>query len=259
MWIALKSLLHTLLLPPAGPLLLALAGACLIGLKRGAGARRVGWSLLLAGLASLWLLSTPLIALALASLAQRCPALDPGQPVEAQAIVILGSGLARPAAPEYGGAPAAADGLLERVAYAAFLARRSALPVLVSGELHEAQAMRATLARDFGIETRWVEERSRDTYDDARFSAQILRAAGIHRVILVTSAVHVWRAAQEFRSAGLVVVAAPEGGSAAHFAGLERFLPSPVALAESTAALHELLGEPVRRVLAALGLRRQAP
>jgi len=259
MWIELKSLLQTLLLPPTGPLLLALAGACLIGLKHSARARRAGWSLLLAGLATLWLLATPLIAQALAAMAQRYPALDPGRPVQAQAIVILGTRLARPAAPEYGGAPAASDGLLERIAYGAFLARRTGLPVLVSGEAHEAVAMRASLARDFGVETRWVEDRSRDTFDDARFSAHILKAAGIHRVLLVTSALHVWRAAQEFSSAGLEVVAAPAGGSGWGPRGLRRFLPDATALAESAAALHELLGDPARRLLAALNLRRQSP
>src|ERR1700741_2259734 len=141
MWIASKSLLHTLLLPPGGPLLLALGGAYLVGLRRSAGAHRAGWARLLAALASLWLLATPPIARALSSMAQRYPALDSGRPVEAQAIVILGTG----------GAPAAADGLLERIAYGAFLAHRTGLPVLVSGEAHEAAAMRASLVRNFGI------------------------------------------------------------------------------------------------------------
>ena len=88
--------------------------------------------------------------------------------------------------------------------------------------------------------------------------AGVLAAAGVHRVILVTSAVHAWRAAQEFSGAGLEVVPAPEGGSTWH-AGLERFLPNSAALTESRDALHELLGEPARRVLAALHLRRQSP
>jgi uncharacterized SAM-binding protein YcdF (DUF218 family) len=258
MWIASKSLLHTLLLPPGGPLLLALAGAYLVGLRRSAAAHRAGWALLLAGLASLWLLATPPIARALSSMAQRYPALDSGRPVEAQAIVILGTGGARPAAAEYGGAPAAADGLLERIAYGAFLAHRTGLPVVVSGEAHEAAAMRASLVRNFGIETRWVEDRSRDTFENARFCAGMLAAAGVHRVLLVTSAVHEWRAAQEFSGAGLEVVPAPEGGSTWH-AGLDRFLPDAAALAESRDALHELLGEAARRVLAALHLRRQSP
>ena len=93
MLIAIKTLLHTLVLPPGGPLLLAAAGAWLIA-RRGAGlrVRRTGWALLVAGLASLWLLATPVVADALRRAAERCPPLDLNRPVQAQAIVIIGGG-----------------------------------------------------------------------------------------------------------------------------------------------------------------------
>ena len=251
--IALKALLRALLLPPAGPLLLALAGACLLAGR----ARRAGWSLLVLGLASLWLLSTPLVADALARLAERAPPLDLSRPLAAQAIVILGGGDERSAAPEYGGTPAPGPVLLERVAYGALLAKRSALPVLVSGTARETAAMRASLARDFGVEVRWVEERSRDTFQNAAFSAPLLRAAGVSRIVLVTSASHAWRAAQEFSATGLTVVAAPVGVWAPREAGLARLVPGVFALERSTAALYELLGDCVRRTLSALHLRVQ--
>jgi uncharacterized SAM-binding protein YcdF (DUF218 family) len=258
MLITLKALLLALLMPPGGPLLLAAAGACLIGLHRGAGARRAGWALLIAGLATLWLLATPAVANALNEAAQRYPALDLERPVQAQAIVILGGGDARPSAPEYGGAPAAAGGLLERVVYGAFVAQHTGLPVLLSGEYREASAMRASLARDFHLEPRWVEERSRDTFQNAQFSAPLLKAAGVSRIILVTDAAHEWRAAAEFTSTGLIVVPAPEGRWLWQGRGPRRYLPNPGALAHSTDALHELLGDLVRRALAALNLRRQS-
>src|ERR1700752_949265 len=108
MLITLKMLLQPLLLPPGGPLLLAAAGRCLIGLRRGGGARRAGWALLVAGLATLWLLAIPAVADVLSEAVQRYPALDLNRPVQAQAIVILGGAAGRPSAPEYGGAPAAA-------------------------------------------------------------------------------------------------------------------------------------------------------
>ena len=259
MFITLKSLLGALLLPPTGPLLLAVAGAGLIGLCASVRARRAGWVLLIAGLASLWVLATPVVAYALTAAAQPYEALDLAQPVTAQAIVILGSGEARPAAPEYAGAPAAGGELLERVEYAAFIARRTALPILVTGQPRETLAMRAALVRDFGIEPRWVEDRSRDTFQNAQFSAPMLRAAGVRRVLLVTSAVHEARAVQEFSSAGFSVVPAPEGMLPAPGGGLRRYLPNGGALARSAAALHELLGELARRLFAALGVRRQSP
>src|SRR4030088_1823268 len=101
MLITLKTLLHTLLLPPGGPLLLAAAGAWLLRSRASAGTRRAGWLLLAAGLASLWLLAMPWVADLLARAAEREPALDLTRAPQAQAIVILGGGDERVAAPEY--------------------------------------------------------------------------------------------------------------------------------------------------------------
>jgi uncharacterized SAM-binding protein YcdF (DUF218 family) len=256
MLITLKSTLHILLLPPAGPMLLAACGAWLLR-GRAARARAVGWLLLATGLGSLWLLSTPWVADALARAAEREPPLDLSLPLNAQAIVILGGGDERLAAPEYGGAPAPGPVLLERLAYGALLAHRTALPVLISGSAREASAMRTSLRRDFGIEVRWSEERSRDTFQNAAYSAPLLRADGVSRIALVTSAAHAWRAAHEFASAGLTVVPAPVGVWAPRETGLGYYLPTVSALQRSNAALAELLGDPVRRAFVGLRLRVQ--
>jgi uncharacterized SAM-binding protein YcdF (DUF218 family) len=256
MFVSLKTLLRSLLLPPAGPLLLAIVGACLIRWRSGSAARRTGWALLVAGLGSLWLLATPVVAQALSGLAERYPALALERPVAAQAVVILGGAVAHSHAAEYGGEGAVGDGLLERVSYGAYLAQRTGLPVLVSGAPREALGMRATLARNFHVETRWLETRSRDTYENAQFSAAMLKADGVRRIILVTDARHEWRAAQEFMSAGLEVVPAPEGLSVWEGNSLIAYIPNVLALERSSAALYELLGDVVRRVLAATHLRR---
>src|ERR1700728_1025452 len=112
----LKTLLRQLVLPPAGPLLLA---------RR----PRAGRVLLLLALVSLWLLATPVIADALTRLMQRDPPLDLQQLDGAQAIVILGGGGQRSWAPEYRG-PAAGIESLERISYGAYLTRRTGLPIL---------------------------------------------------------------------------------------------------------------------------------
>ena len=96
-----RTLLKNLILPPAGPLLLAIIGALL--LRRRA---RLARLLLALGLGSLWLLSLPVVADALTRLSEHYPPLDLAQPTQAQAIVILGGGGQRAYAPEYGG-PAA--------------------------------------------------------------------------------------------------------------------------------------------------------
>jgi uncharacterized SAM-binding protein YcdF (DUF218 family) len=256
MLMALKSLLHTLLLPPGGPLLLAIAGAWLV-IRHGAGrARRGGIALLCIGLVSLWLLATPLVAGVLARAAERCPALDLSHPVQAQAIVVLGGEGKRPTAPEYAGEPAAEQRMLERLTYAVYVARRTGLPIAVSGTQAEASAMRASLARDFGMATHWAEDRSRDTFENAEFSAALLRPLGIDRIVLVTDADHEWRAVQEFTSAGFTVVPAPVGLDVPSEIELRSFIPSPSALLHSSAALYELLGDLARRTFAALHLRR---
>ncbi len=256
MLIALKTLLHTLLLPPGGPLLLAIAGAILLARHGNGRVRRMGLALVWTGIAALWALATPLVADALSRAAQRCPALDSTHPIAAQAIVILGGGGKRLAAPEYAGQPAVEQNLLERLSYGAYLARRTGLPVAVSGTHAEAFAMRTSLARDFGVGTRWAEDRSRDTFENAQFSAALLRPLGIARIVLVTDADHEWRAMQEFVSAGFQVVPAPVGLYVPTDLEARSFIPGPEPLARSTSALYELLGDLARRAFAALHLRR---
>jgi uncharacterized SAM-binding protein YcdF (DUF218 family) len=250
-----KMLLRTLVLPPAGLLILAALGLVLL-LARRRGTRRAGWWLLAASLATLWLLSTPMVAEHLERAAERYPSLDLGRPIHADAIVILGGGKHRMAAPEYAG-PAAGRELLERVSYGAYLARYTHLPVLVSGTPGEVLAMQATLLRDYGIEASWADARSRDTFENAQFSAQLLAPKKLHRILLVTSAMHVWRAALEFRSAGFDVVPAPTEAWEPPYDTHFRLVANAGDLQRSSEALYELLGDLVRRSLAATHLRRQ--
>jgi len=202
----------------------------------------------------------PVIADALTRSIQHYPAFDVAAPTQAQAIVILGGGGERVQAPEYGG-PAPGPYLLERLAYGAYVARRTRLPILVSGWHIEALAMRDNLRDSFALEPRWVDSQSYDTFDNAHNSARLLVAAGVHRIILVTSAQHMWRAAHEFSATGLVLTAAPVGlvpGRALSSAvGLLRYIPDAQALERSHEVIYELLGERVRKVLLLTHLRRQ--
>jgi uncharacterized SAM-binding protein YcdF (DUF218 family) len=259
MFVSLKILLRTLVLPPAAPLLLAAVGVWLLLRRRASRAAvRVGWVLVIGGLASLWLLATPVIAEQLTRLAEGYPALDLGRPTQAQAVVIISGGEPRAWAPEFGG-PAASDQLLERLEYGAYVARQTGLPVLVSGTAEDAAAMQAVLWRDFSIRARWVDGESRDTFDNARFSARLLQPDGVRRIILVTSSVHEWRATREFAGVGLTVEPAPVHVWAPHAHKVLDYLPDAGALQGSVDALHELLGEPMRRLLAVTHVRRHDP
>ncbi|MDP9010802.1 MAG: YdcF family protein [Pseudomonadota bacterium] len=246
----LKTLLKSLILPPAGPLLLASLGFLL--LKRRQILARI---CLAAGVGSLWLLSTPMVSDALTRLVERYPPLDLQQAMGAQAIVILGGGGQRALAPEYA-EPAAEPFLLERLSYGAYLAQKTGLPVLVTGFSVEAHAMHDTLRRNFGIEARWTDDRAYDTFQNARNSALLLKADGVRRILLVTRATHMGRSVQEFTDAGLDIVPAPVGILAKREVGMLRYLPNPDALLRSYLAVYELLGEPVRMFLAATHLRR---
>lgn len=250
MFILLKSLARTLILPPASLLIVGVIGLLLMPRRR-----RLGVALIVISLGSLWACATPAVSDVLMHFAERYPPLDPSKPVDAQAIVILGGGGVR-MAPEYGGWAAEADAL-ERVSYGAFLARRTGLPILVSGTSAEAQGMSTTLVRDLGVRVRWAENRSGDTYENALFSARILEADGIHRILLVTSSPHEWRAAREFTGAGLEVVPAPVGSDTRRYYDAMAFVPSAYGLRRSSAALYELIGEPMRQLMSALHLRRQ--
>ncbi len=253
---SLKGVISALLLPPAGPLLLALVGALLM--RKGSLARaRAGRRLLALGLVSAWLLSTPVVAEALIGWVESfSPPTLTGDALAAQmrgsaapgAIVVLGGGVRHNARewPEHEYPNART---LERLAFGALLARRSGLPVLVSGgtpprrEAAEAEMMARTLRASFGVSPRWVEGRSRDTAENASESARLLRADGIRRVVLVTQAYHMPRARAAFVAAGLDVIAAPHG-FAGNFDidGWGAFVPSAGAIGLSWLATHEAIG-----------------
>jgi uncharacterized SAM-binding protein YcdF (DUF218 family) len=253
LWLILKiarTMLKDLILPPASLLLLALAGVLL--LRR---APRLGRALILVAISSIWLLATPIVADQITVWTEHYPPLNLDQPSGARAIVILGGGGQRKFAPEYGG-PEAEPYLLERLAYGAYVAQHTGLPVLVTGFRDEATAMRDSLQRHFGIQARWVDDQSYDTFENASNSVRLLKAAGIDRTILVTHATHLWRSVHEFEAAGIQVVPAPAGSFAVRDRNPFSYFPDTQALTRSHDAIYEALGDLVRRALMLTHLRR---
>lgn len=232
-------LLGALLLPPMLSMMLAAAGWMLLRKKP-----RMGGLALLGGLLSMYLLSIPQTAVWLAGQAERYPPLPLSALARVDAIVVLGGG--KKPAPEYGRNEPSAD-TLGRLRYAAFLARASGKPVLVTGGAPlggeaEGPIMARTLREDYGIAPRWVEAGSNTTLENAALSAPLLREAGVKRIALVSQNWHLSRAAPFFSRQGFEVLPAPTGFIRYDGGGAFWWIPSGRAMQECHSLLRERLG-----------------
>jgi uncharacterized SAM-binding protein YcdF (DUF218 family) len=241
----LKAPLKVLLLPPTSLLLVALA-AVLASRRWPRAGRIVAATAVLALLA----MSLPIVAGALDA------ALSPPAPFaaaaarDAKAIVVLAGGSRRYAA-DYNGDTVSAL-TLERIRYAARVAKMTGLPVLVSGGAPqrgaaEADLMRDALEREFGVPVRWVERQSRNTHENAILSAAILRAADIRRIVLVTHGFDMRRATAEFAVQGIEVVPAATGLTMPHAVNWRDCVPQFDAFRLSYYAVYEILGNAAMR------------
>lgn len=235
----LKKLLTAWLLPPLGLLVLATV-ALLIG-----GRRRSG--VIVAGIAivSALAMSLPIVAEGLSRPLEGTTPITAAQLREAQAIVILGGGV-HYGAPEYGG-DTVSKYSLERLRYGAKLVRESKLPVLVTGGSvyggqPEGVLMKQVLEQEFAVSVQWTEAESRDTAENAAYSAILLKRSGILRIALVTDAWHMPRAKAAFTKYGLTVTPAPTGFAPQRISPFGGFLPSTAALERSANVIRERVG-----------------
>lgn len=235
--------LKRLILPPGSLVLLGLLGLLL-------SKRIIGRLLLLLTLSGLYLLATPTISQRLmANLEIIAPLTEQQLKVtQAQAIVVLGAGR-RFAAPEYLGQDTVNQKLLERLRYAAWLSKRSGLPVIPSGGspqrsgTTEAQLAQSLLINEFGVKVAAIEASSLNTKDHGHLLPPLLNQLNIQHIIVVTHAWHMLRTLDVFEEAGISATAAPMGfehtnTQEGHYA----WLPNAGALEISALALHEYLG-----------------
>ena len=243
---ALKALLTTLVLPPGG-LLLLLFMACLLARRF----QRLAWALVLTSTTALWVLSCQATAYGLNQVLLNTYApLTAEDANKAQAIVVLGGGV-NPMAPEYGTEELSGTGY-KRLVYAAYLAKRTQLPVLYAGGKgwaaassqigSEAEVAARAFNRDFGLQLQWMDKESRDTRENASFAYALLSPLDKKRILLVTNDWHMQRSLRNFEQAGFKVTPAPMGY-------LERpvnlpydYLPSSGGLGYSFSVLREWLG-----------------
>ncbi len=233
--------LALLVLPPCGPLLL-IAFAALLAWRQ----RRILASLLGGlGFAALWASSLGVVGQHLLRSLEPPPAAESAL-ATAKAVVVLGSSRIQ-GSPEYGEDIVNGEGLV-RLRYAARLARRLDLPILVTGGMpyggkqSEGRAMAQVLEADFRTPARWIEEQSSTTSENASGAYAILRPEGRTRIALVTSAWHMQRSVLAFTKAGFEVVPAPTGYISREETGILDWIPRSEGLSATRAALWELLG-----------------
>lgn len=237
-------LIDTLLLPPGGPLILGFLGLLL--LRLGIGRKLVALSILL-----LWLCSMPVTEDLLMAGLEKYPPLTEIElnAKQADAIVLLGCRRYLNA-PEYG-KDSAGPNMLMRLRYAALLAKKTGLPVIPSGgftgnrgDESEARIYADILHDDFGIAVEHLETRSQSTWENARYTAQLMKKLGLNRIFLVTDAAHMQRAIFAFEHNGVQAIAAPTGfvyDPDRRYTWLQ-FMPNSQAMQNITYALHEYLG-----------------
>ncbi len=215
----------------AGALALAVAAR---GLRRGA----VG--LIAFTTVWLWAWSTPFVAGCVTRpLVERYPPRPAVELPAADAIVLL-------AGPD-----------AERVRHSARLYHAGKAPlIIVTGglvwdgpALSEARVLQRQL-RALGVPDHalLIEDDSRNTRQNALFTAELAATLGIEHVLLVTSAWHMPRAAAAFGRTALHVIAAAPSRRIRGTPSIFQALPNAPALSASTAALREYLGLVVYRL-----------
>ncbi len=253
-----KPAITALLLPPAPLLLLMLIGARLILPRRG-----WGWLVVITSVSLMWLSTCTGTAQLLTQFVTPLPrALSASRIAEIKAevqarklvaIVVLGGGM-EPLAPEYG-VSSLTPLSSERLRYGLWLSRQTGAPVAFSGGIGwaggdavgmaEAEIAAEIAAREFGRPLKWVEDRSRDTRENAARSVAMLKPAGIKHIVLVTHGWHMQRSLHNFDEAAagsMEIEAAPMGLARAGEAASLAWLPSARGYTNVNHLLREAIG-----------------
>jgi uncharacterized SAM-binding protein YcdF (DUF218 family) len=236
-----KPILEALGLPPTLFVILIVAGLLFRGRWQRAG-RWLTWTSLIA----LILFGMPVVSGSLLLALETGLPMTPPADHPPQAIVVLSAEYSRTRDEALGFRPGQLS--LYRLRTAAALHRRTGLPILVSGGVGQphapalADVLAQSLKDDFQTPARWVETKSNDTWQNAHFSAAILRANGITSIYLVTHAWHMRRALVAFRDTGLTVTAAPTSLDEPLGPDLEDFLPRAAGWQTGYFAVHEWIG-----------------
>ncbi|TAN43724.1 MAG: YdcF family protein [Nitrospirae bacterium] len=206
---ALKKLIAPFLLPPGiFILILLIAGVWLLCRKN--------WKFGLLNVFTaclMWFMSiNPVYDMVLRSLESEFKV---PQDIEGDVIVLLGGGV-NDEAPDFSGYGTPHSDMYARIITAVRLQKKLNAPIIISGgkvfdhKKAEAPVIRRFLT-DLGVpkENVIIEDKSRDTIENAGFTLVICGQKGFKKPVLVTSAYHMKRSVMSFKLAGLDVVPFP--------------------------------------------------
>ena len=239
--------LATAIISPLGSALVWGIGGLLLGLT---GYRRHALLLGTLAVAWLWFWSLPIVGIWLSNqIAAPYPPQHPQQVVQAEAIVILGGGMIP--TDRYHLMPdlnKAAD----RIWYGAQLYHAGKAPLVVLSGGHNpavhtqsAAVAMQQLTHDLGVPTEatLLEGRSRNTQQNAEYTAEMLQQRGIKIILLVTSASHMGRSLQHFQRAGLDPIPAATDYKQDTKTGWRAWIPDVNDLHDNAAILKEYVGQ----------------
>lgn len=234
---------YSFILPPGLFVLLLTAAALWIWRKN----RRPAVTLLIIAML-LYLSMTPLMSsLLMGSLERKY---SPPSRINGDVIVVLGGG-ATSGTPDIDGEGNLYGPAANRLLTAARLYRETGLPLLFTGGQvfadsgNEANiAKRQLIGLGIPAEDILTENQSLNTEQNAEFTAALMKEHGLSRPVLVTSAFHIARGMEEFRSAGLSPQAYPSDYRVSRIGSfsLSKLFPSPGSIESTGVALKEYLG-----------------
>lgn len=201
-----SSYFYDLCYPTSQTLLLAIIGL-LLWIKR---QHRTGIAFLAVGLIWLVACATPAFTTWLdGGLEHRYPPRGAATYPKVDAIVVIGGD--SPVSEQQDWSDEAGPIATTRVGFGYLLYKAGKAPIIVlSAGMGGAQRMAAMLEQQ-GVPSSAlrIESRSSNTYENAVYSSQLLTHENLHRILLVTSPIHMLRATASFRKQGLDVVPAP--------------------------------------------------
>lgn len=198
-----------------------------------------------------YLYCTPLAAYTSTWMLERAYPQDAGRPEDLDAIVVLGGGIIPPQVP---GAPVRLpENSYRRCERAAELYHAGKpCPILVTGGIvyltdpgpPVCEVMGQCLER-LGVPKSDIvlEDKSRTTAENAKFSAPIIEERGWKRIAMVSNATHLWRAEHLFRQQGIKTIPVGCQYRTPEFPrDLFAVLPSETAMNRHQEAFHEFMG-----------------